>query len=195
MKFVARANRAALPMTTNPYTSPDTNSAKASPVVRRISWPAVVLQLALLAAVMTIGSYTAPQSGGMMWAGMGFLAYTLGLRMLVPRDHRRGIRQVRQGRYDLACGSFLDSYAFFSRHVWLDRYRAITLLTPSYMAYREMALCNAAYCCTQIGEGKRARELYHQALAEFPHCGMAASALNMIESIESSQDRESVSES
>jgi hypothetical protein len=172
----------------NPYASPSETSPKASPVVRRISWPAFALQMAMLITVLMAAKYVAPGADAVLWIVGGFLVLTLALRFLVPRAHRRGIRYVRSGQYEPARECFLESYAFFTRHAWIDRYRAITLMSASYMSYREMALCNAAFCCTQIGEGQQARQLYQQALEEFPHSGMAATALNVLSSVEKGRD-------
>jgi len=172
----------------NPYASPSATSPKASPVVRRISWPAFALQMAILVAVLLAAKYVAPGADAVIWIVGGYLVLTLALRFLVPRAHRRGIRYVRSGQYEPARECFLESYEFFTRHAWIDRYRAVTLMSASYMSYREMGLCNAAFCCTQVGDGRRARQLYQQALEEFPHSGMAATALNMLASVERGQD-------
>ena len=66
---------------------------------------------------------------------------------------------------------------------WIDRFRSIVLMSPSAVSYREMALCNVAFCYTQIGNGERAKEVYRRTLAEFPESGMAAASLRMLESI------------
>ncbi len=55
-------------------------------------------------------------------------------------------------------------------------------MTPSAMSYREMALCNIAFCYSQIGKGEQALKYYQQAISEFPDCGLAEAAIRMIES-------------
>lgn len=146
--------------------------------------------MTILVAVMFGSLHWAPESVG-LWGPIAYFALLIGLRTLVPRDHRRGIRHVRRGQYELARNCFLESYAFFTRHAWIDRYRAIALLSPSYMSYREMALCNAAFCSMQAGDGKRGEQLYRQALEEFPDSGTASAALNMIESARHTGDEAS----
>jgi hypothetical protein len=48
------------------------------------------------------------------------------------------------------------------------------------MSYREMALCNAAFAYSQLGDGARAIYLYEQTLLEFPDSSLAASSLQML---------------
>ena len=55
-------------------------------------------------------------------------------------------------------------------------------MSASAMSYREMALCNIAFCYSQIGKGMKAIEYYQRVLKEFPNSGLAQSALRMIES-------------
>ncbi|MDH3639811.1 MAG: hypothetical protein OES09_15310, partial [Gammaproteobacteria bacterium] len=46
--------------------------------------------------------------------------------------------------YDTAIDQFQRSYDFFSKHYWLDKYRGVTMMSPSIWSYREMALMNIA---------------------------------------------------
>ncbi len=112
-----------------------------------------------------------------------FFVYAAVVRLVVPKSQRRGMKLVRQGEFRPAIEQFEQSYDFFSRHEWIDRYRSITLLTPSAVSYREIALLNIAYCYSQLGEGQQAKVYYERALAEFPESGMAESALNLINSV------------
>ncbi len=65
--------------------------------------------------------------------------------MFIARAHRRGMRLYRSQQYAAAIQSFGESYDFFARHEWIDRFRAITMMSPSAISYREMALCNIAF--------------------------------------------------
>ena len=79
-----------------------------------------------------------------------------------------------------------ESYDFFTRCRWLDRYRAVTLMSLSAISYREMALINIAFAYSQIGDGGKAKEHYERALDDFPNSGMASAALKLINSVERS---------
>ena len=122
----------------------------------------------------------------MICGAAAYLVYSIGSRFLIPRAHRRGMRLFRRQQYEQAISAFHESYDFFTRNVWLDRYRAAIMLSPSAMTYREMALCNIAFCYSQIGEGGKAKDYYRRALAEFPNNGLAQAALRLIESAEQS---------
>ena len=156
-----------------------------APIVYRVSWPALGLHVLLfLALVWTLKAawYGEKFAGLAVPAAMlAYLACLLTLRNTVGASHRRGIRLVRRGRFEEAIPQFAASYDFFRRHAWVDRFRAVTLLSLSGISYREMALVSSAFCHTQIGEGKKARELYERALAEFPNSGMASTALKVLD--------------
>jgi tetratricopeptide (TPR) repeat protein len=122
-------------------------------------------------------------SNGVFFILIVFVAYSVGSRILIANAHRRGIRFFRRGQYEQAIRAFEESYEFFTCHPWIDRFRSIILMSASAPSYREMALCNIAFCHTQIGNGERAKEVYRRTLDEFPDSGLAASAMRMLESV------------
>jgi tetratricopeptide (TPR) repeat protein len=156
------------------------------PLVRQISWPATIPQLLSLAAAITVGWFATQSATGVFCGAAVYLIYSFSSCKLIPRAHRRGIRLSQNQQYEDAIRSHEESYEFFTRHSWLDRYRSITMMSPSAMSFREMALINIAFAYSQIGDGKKAKEYYQRALDEFPDSGMASAALKMIESIERS---------
>jgi tetratricopeptide (TPR) repeat protein len=79
---------------------------------------------------------------------------------------------------------FEKSVAYFSKNRWIDKYRFITLLSSSGLTYREMGLCNIAFCYSQTGNGLKAKEVYTQTLQEYPENGLANAGLNMLTSLE-----------
>ena len=172
----------------NPYSSPSATAASRgrTPVIRPISWTALIPQLAALALMTGAASLISKSSNGLIYGVVAYLAYSWGTRLLIPRAHRRGLRLVRRRQFEQAASAFQESYDFFTRNLWLDRYRAIIMLSASGMTYREMALCNMAFCFSQIGEGAKAKEHYRRVLAEFPNNGLAQTTLRMIESAEQS---------
>jgi hypothetical protein len=171
----------------NPYSAPSGDSTTSgAPVVRRIAWLALALQFGLMFGLSAAGWYVLQSPRG-AYAGLAiFVAYVMFARLVIGSAQRRGMRFVRRELFEQAIPAFKESYEFFTKHAWLDRYRALTMLSASAMSYREMALCNIAFCNTQIGNGREAKSYYQRALVEFPQCGMAASALRMIDTIERS---------
>jgi tetratricopeptide (TPR) repeat protein len=136
---------------------------------------------------MAIGAYVAPRSNGVILGAAVYLAYSIGSRMMIARDHRRGMRLYRQQQFVAAIQAYEDSYEFFARNEWIDRCRALVMMSASAASYREMALCNIAFFYSQLGNGEKAESYYRRALDEFPNSGLAAAALRMIESVRQPQ--------
>ena len=155
------------------------------PLIRQISWIAVIPQFIALAMAISVGQLLSPArpSNGMLWGAAVYLLYSFGSRMLIPRDHRAGIALSRQQRFEDAIPRFQKSLEFFDRHDWIDRYRSIVLMSPSAASYREMALANLAFCYSQIGDGEQARSYYEKCLERFPDSTLALTALRMIDTV------------
>ncbi len=171
----------------NPYSSPDETSAAAAgrlPIIHQISWPATLLRYAVFAGVIGL-AYCIAGPDGILWGAAVCLLYMIGSRRLIPRAHNRAMKLLRNGRIELAIKAYEEGYAFFSRHPWVDRFRALTIMSSSASSYREIALCNIAFCHIQLGNGQAAKRIYGRALEEFPNCELARSALRLIESVES----------
>jgi tetratricopeptide (TPR) repeat protein len=152
------------------------------PIVRQISWLATLPQLAALFAAMGVGAVI-DQRNGVLLGTVAYLAYSIGSRQLIARDHRAGIMLFKQQRFAEAIPKFADSLAFFDRHPWIDRLRSITMMSASAVSYREMALANIAFCYGQLGDGEQSRAYYRQCLERFPHSGLATAALRMLDSV------------
>jgi tetratricopeptide (TPR) repeat protein len=157
-------------------------SAKAT-VVRRVSWPLVIPQLVAMGIVIAaIELLIRPATfyHSILWGCAIYLVYSFGSRLLLTRAHRAGRQLATAGKFKEAIAAFEKSYTFFSRYSWLDRYRYITLMSPSAMSYREMALINIGYCYVQLGKKARAREYYEKALEEFPQSVLAKNNLKLL---------------
>ncbi|QDU93638.1 tetratricopeptide repeat protein [Lignipirellula cremea] len=156
------------------------------PTVRQISWLATIPQFLALATAVAIGWLATQSADGLLWGSAVYLVYSFGSRMLIPRAHRRGVRLSQSGQFEEAIHAHQQSYEFFTRHAWLDRFRSLTMMSPSALSFREMALLNIAFAYSQIGNGPMAKASYQRALQEFPDSGIASSALKMIASAEGS---------
>lgn len=113
-----------------------------------------------------------------------YLALLFGSRALLTRHHRKGIRQVKKGRLTEAILHFEANLRFFTDHPLLDRWRAVVIFSASALSYRDLALCNLAYCHGQLGDKERMKHFYQQAIALNPENPFAASSLRMIETVE-----------
>ena len=94
------------------------------------------------------------------------------------------MRLVKQHRFADALACFEKSVDYFSKNKWVDKYRFLTLLSSSKVTYKEMGLCNIAFCYSQIGRGREAKEYYEQVIKDFPENGLAIAGLNMLKSME-----------
>lgn len=153
------------------------------PVIKRVSRPYTAVQ-AILAAFLIVIFWRTLVTGNLslLWLFIVYVLYSLCGRYVVLRQHRRGIRQVKRGLFREAISAFGASYAFLSKHVWIDKYRWITIPSISEISYREMALCNIGYCFLRLEELDRAREFYSQAEKEFPKSELAKSGLAYLDS-------------
>ena len=90
------------------------------------------------------------------------------LKVIIPRWHRKGLFYIREGELEGAIFVFRKSYEFFTKHIWIDKYRAFILFSISAYSYREMALMNIIYCYSNLGREKEAKEVQTQLTKEFP---------------------------
>lgn len=149
------------------------------PVVRPISWPAVLI-LTLLSIIFISVFALIFDSDGIMIGAIVFAALSIVLQAVIARSHKKGMRAIKRNDFEAGIGYFQDSADFFTRNSWIDKYRAITMLSASKMSYREMALCNIAFCYSQTMQAEKAKALYEQILQEFPDNGIAYYSLNSI---------------
>lgn len=162
------------------------------PVVRQISWSALLVYVLVVGGVVAASGWLSGSTKVMQATLLAMVCCSLGGRMWLTREHRRAMRLVKQQQWAAAIPHFEASYVFFTRKVWVDRYRAITMGSQSAIGYREMALVNIAFCYSQSGEGLRAKQAFQRALAEFPESGLASTALRMIEATEQAVRGEAV---
>lgn len=151
-----------------------------TPIVRPVSWLNAGITIGILAAFVFVGFALAGNSGVVLGAIL-YLALSQILRRAIPRHHLKAIQHCKRQEFDQAIPEFQRSVAFFRDHEWIDRCRAVTMLSAAGMWYREMALVSLGFCYAQIGDGRNARQSYEQCLLEFPDNEMAKSALRLMD--------------
>jgi len=152
------------------------------PIVRQVAWVSLIPQLLFMGLIIFfyhLLKFTDP----FFFGALTYLILSFGLRNLVTKDHRQGMKLVKKQEFEMAIPQFEKSVAFFTKNNWIDKYRFLTLLSPSKMTYKEMGLCNIAFCYSQIGNGQKAKEYYEQTLKDFPKNGLAIAGLKMINSL------------
>lgn len=117
-----------------------------------------------------------------------FCVIALVLRITIPKSHRKGMKALKQNDFETAIANFKESVDYFTRNRWVDKYRVITVLSSSKMCFREMGLCNIAFCYSQTGQAEKAKALYEEILEEYPDNGIAYYALNSINTFSNKAD-------
>jgi tetratricopeptide (TPR) repeat protein len=149
------------------------------PTAGQVAWISIVPQLAILLLMILLWQFISPRMATLL-GPITYLTLSVSLRILIPKDHRKGMNDVRMGDHLQALPYFQKSYDFFKKHNWLDHYRYITLFSSSKISYKEMALNNCAFCYTQTGEAEKAKAMYQRVLTEYPESYLASTALAFI---------------
>lgn len=79
-------------------------------------------------------------------------------------------------------------FDFFERHSWIDRYRAVVMMSSTAISFREMALYNIAYIHLQAGHKSEAKAAFRRVLEQFPDSILAKRGLRAFETIEQADD-------
>jgi len=156
------------------------------PVVRQIYWKAVIPQIAIIVGCVLVAHQILPRG----WRGnsvlFGALFYWLFcriMRSIFTKDHRAGMKAYQAQRFEKAITHFEASCRYFQAHPRLDRWRSLLFGVSSLNSYQTMALCNAAFCHAQMGNGQKATEVYEEALRTNPDCTLAKTSLAMLRSM------------
>lgn len=156
-----------------------TMSSKIS-VIRKIAWLALIPQF-LFALLLIFAWHRLGVPDPPFYGLVTYLLISFGLRTFVPYSHNKGMKLVKQDKFEEAIPLFEKSYEFFTRNAWIDRYRFITLLSSSAMSYREMSLTNIALCYSQLNDKASARKYYKKTLEEFPESEIAKNGMTVLD--------------
>ncbi|WP_454881380.1 tetratricopeptide repeat protein [Sphingobacterium detergens] len=157
------------------------------PIVRQVSWSAVLIIILIWIIFLAIFGFFIPKHGIFIGAVL-FALLSIVLQQTIPTRHKKGMKAIKQKDFKTATEHFKQSVDFFTKNKWIDKYRAVILLSASKMCYREMALCNIAFCYSQTMEAEKAKALYEQILKEYPDNGIAYYGLNSINTFSNKAD-------
>ncbi len=157
------------------------------PIVRTASWLAVIVIILVWIIFMAIFTFLFQIDGIYIGSILFFILMVL-LQRLIPTSLIKGMKAIKKNDFKTALEFFNKSVDFFTQYDWVDKYRAITLLSAAKMSYREMSLCNMAFCYSQTNEGEKAKDLYEQILKEYPDNGIAYYSLNSINTFSNKSD-------
>jgi tetratricopeptide (TPR) repeat protein len=154
--------------------------ASRMPIVKQASFVSLAVQIVIMGILLFL-FYQMNENFFWLPAIITFYIIFFLLRKIIPRSHRKGISLYKKREFESAVPYFQDSYAFFKKHEWVDKYRFFTMLSSSRISYSEMALLNIAFCQSQAGKKEDAIKSYKRVLEEFGDSEMAVSALKMLE--------------
>lgn len=135
--------------------------------LKDINWLSVLTQVIAI-ALFSLLWHKLDTNHPLLNGALSYYALSMVLRTLIPRNHRNGITNIKNERYDEAIANFEKSYSFFTKFSWLDKYRLLILLSSSKMSYKQMALNNIAFCYSIKGDRLKSIEYYHRITTEFP---------------------------
>jgi len=151
------------------------------PTVRSIAWVSIIPQTIIYLLIRYFFHLLLPDIDPFFGATIIYILLILILRNFVAKKHRAGIKLFKQEKFEAAIPLFEESVAYFTKNKWIDTYRYVTIMSSSKMSYREMGLCNIAFCYSQIKKGEKAKEYYNLVLREYPENGLAIAALRMMD--------------
>ena len=157
------------------------------PIVRQISWISLIPQLLFLGLIIFI-YYKLNLREPIFFGALTFLVMPFFLRKLFSKDYRRGMKLVKKELFSEAIPFFEKSVEYYIKNKWVDKYRYLTLLSSSKMSYKEMGLCNIAFCYSQTGDVLKAKEYYEQIINEFPNNGIALTGLRFINAVNKNKE-------
>src|SRR5262245_19163386 len=129
------------------------------PTARLTSWPIVFLQSAfLLVLTVCLALVFRPLHPLLILVGvlLAHSAVTWLLRRVLIADFQRAVALLRAHRFLEAARKFKAAHGELQRRKWIDDYRWVVLGFATTATCREMALCNAAFCYAQSGNGNQA---------------------------------------
>ena len=129
-----------------------------TPIVRPVSWLNASVNIGLLMVFAVVGAMLWYPAGAAAGAAI-YLLLSINLRRILGQYHRRGIACTQRQAFEEAIPEFQRSLDFFEKYPWVDKYRAVTMLSAAAMSYREMALVSLAFCYGQLGDGPRGQRL------------------------------------
>lgn len=109
-----------------------------------------------------------------------FMLTLIARRLFFPAVMYKSIKLIKEGKFGQAIPLIQKTIDYYSKKPWIDKFRFLLLISSSKRTIREGSLCNLGYCYLQIGEIKRAKEIYQNVLAQYPENINAKSTLDTI---------------
>lgn len=116
---------------------------------------------------------------------IGFVVYLiltfLARQLFFPNSLHEGIKLIREAKFDQAIPFIQKTIAYYIKYPWIDKYRFLLLISSAKSTITESSICNLAYCYLQVGDIKKAKEIYQNVLMHYPENINAKSMLRTID--------------
>ena len=89
-----------------------------------------------------------------------FLLTLLARWIFFPNVLYDGIKLIREAKFQEAIPVVQQTIDYYKKKSWVDKYRFWLLISSAKRSIAESSTCNLAYCYLQIGQVKRAKEIY-----------------------------------
>jgi len=155
-------------------------ASKVAFVKQETNWFALFPKL-LVIGILCVCFYPIDKQNFFFIAFFIYLFLTLLARWLFfPNVLYEGIKLIREAKFQEAIPVVQQTIDYYSKKPWIDKYRFWLLISSAKRTITESSTCNLAYCYLQIGQVKRAKEIYEDVLRQYPENVNAKSMLNTI---------------
>jgi len=155
-------------------------TSKVAFVKQETNWFALFPKL-LVIGILCVCFYPIDKQNFFFIAFFIYLLLTLLARWLFfPNVLYEGIKLIREAKFQEAIPVVQQTIDYYSKKPWIDKYRFWLLISSAKRTITESSTCNLAYCYLQIGQVKRAKEIYEDVLRQHPENINAKSMLNTI---------------
>jgi len=155
-------------------------ASKVAFVKQETNWFALFPKL-LVVGILCVCFYPIDKQNFFFIAFFVYLLLTLLARWLFfPNVLYEGIKLIREAKFQEAIPVVQQTIDYYSKKPWIDKYRFWLLISSAKRTITESSTCNLAYCYLQIGQVKRAKEIYEDVLRQYPENVNAKSMLNTI---------------
>jgi len=113
-------------------------------------------------------------------AAVLFLLILFNTQLFFPICLQTSINNIKQGKFEAAIPYIHQTIDFFTKHAWIDKYRALLLISNARSSLLESNWCNLAFCHLQLGAIQDAIDVYEDILKKYPNNINAQSGLRTI---------------
>lgn len=149
-------------------------------VKQETNWLALIPKISVI-GILCLCFYPLDKQNFFVIAFAVYLVLTfLARKFFFQNALHEGIKLIREAKFGEAIPFIEKTIGYYTKHSWIDKYRFLLLISSAKRTIRESSICNLAYCHLQVGDIKKAKEIYHDILIQYPENINAESMLRTI---------------